>query len=1024
MTRRALLLASAAAVALPHHEAKAFFLQHGGGGGGGGGGSPTQQGTLTLSNTSASTQASGFVTPIFSWIFTEGAIPAGSAPQFLIASTPQPYSWGMQSYWPDGSLLRASFMLRCTSSVAGSGTLAIGVWNGGTAPAASARTLGEVWANGISVNFAGITPAGGNLSGSWGAWLSNSGNTAAGSNNVRQSLVMDGAAGRVWEMEVDCSATQGGAAHGQLSSMHWIQSLTDGSGNLAGFRHLYRLEQPWWDVNSPAKNWCAFIGLSVSWTGGAGGTIAAPWPFTTATLTWSSSVSTIGSNNYYTGAADPHDGNFNRNTIPGYLTGVSGVSGVDGNTLYFLTINGTNSDAWLGAKAQGALAASALGTGSGTATFNPCQVCLSLGSTWGANNQGKYNFFQGTGSFAADCTIRTEFDQTYWRSVGILPFNTSLNGTINDSAWGASYLYSSITLGPLVQDRGDTGSATIQGIGYITADAARYFYTQSVVSELTVRAIAYCSNYDLNCFRTNANRQYPNLTNTTYSGMGAPSSTQQHLFWLSSSVSAFNLTAPPANNTCFSWAQSNPTHKPAYSFPAFLYWGEPQYLRLMIEEAHYDLLTFAGGGTQNNRNPTSPVSAAGYGICTTYYGSGESRPLGWSLRDLAAAAAFIPQPFWDGSSLGQYFFDRLSASTAFAAAWLANNQNTYCQSVGMWMPGSDPTSSSPGEFVQRSPFMLSYQMPGNYLAALTKGDTNAYKCLQNEATWRNHVLSTFGGWVNYSEYDHSIARVNSSNISLFQIKDDAHFASSCAALFHTLSWVASSTTFTLASVTSGYVPTNGDKFIFDAQETIPGSIVGDAPYIAMNVSGNTIQLSPMTTSNLWAASAAFSPGDIILPPAGVNAGGYVYCCTTTAGGTAGSTQPTWPQSIGGTVTDNTLTWQNIGIPGTAIAPTTTGSVTTESGTAVGGSGPWIVAAFAQPASAGYAFQPASDMTPGPQTYLDLSWGTTNMMNQFAGFVDNNGTTLAALLNDASTRWNWWATNAGTSHATDPSWAFG
>lgn len=166
---------------------------------------------------------------------------------------------------------------------------------------------------------------------------------------------MDGAAGRVWEIEVDCSATQDGAVHGQLVAMIWLQAMTDGAGSLGGYRMQYRLEQPWQDVNSPAKNWRAFTGLSMSWTGGSGGTISAPWPFTTATITWASGVAKIGTNNYYTGASDPSDGYFSRNTVPGYLTNISGVSGVDGNTLYFLTINGETATRGSGRKPKALL---------------------------------------------------------------------------------------------------------------------------------------------------------------------------------------------------------------------------------------------------------------------------------------------------------------------------------------------------------------------------------------------------------------------------------------------------------------------------------------------------------------------------------------------------------------------------------------------------------------------------------------------------------------------------------------------
>lgn len=61
----------------------------------------------------------------------------------------------------------------------------------------------------------------------------------------------------------------------------------------------------------------------------------------------------------------------------------------------------------------------------------------------------------------------------------------------------------------------------------------------------------------------------------------------------------------------------------------------------------------------------------------------------------------------------------------------------------------------------------------------------------------------------------------------------------------------------------------------------------------------------------WKAStsypAALNTGGWINPPTSVNAGNYSYQATTA--GTSGATQPTpWPQTPGGTITDNGVTW--------------------------------------------------------------------------------------------------------------------
>jgi hypothetical protein len=53
----------------------------------------------------------------------------------------------------------------------------------------------------------------------------------------------------------------------------------------------------------------------------------------------------------------------------------------------------------------------------------------------------------------------------------------------------------------------------------------------------------------------------------------------------------------------------------------------------------------------------------------------------------------------------------------------------------------------------------------------------------------------------------------------------------------------------------------------------------------------------------WEASTAYGLGQRVVPPA---LNGYVHECTDD--GTSDSGAPTWPTTIGGTVTDGTVTW--------------------------------------------------------------------------------------------------------------------
>jgi Bacteriophage tail sheath protein len=76
---------------------------------------------------------------------------------------------------------------------------------------------------------------------------------------------------------------------------------------------------------------------------------------------------------------------------------------------------------------------------------------------------------------------------------------------------------------------------------------------------------------------------------------------------------------------------------------------------------------------------------------------------------------------------------------------------------------------------------------------------------------------------------------------------------------------------------------------------------------------STVTVAPATTPPDWAATTAEVLGALIKPTV-ANTGSYVFRCTTA--GTTGASEPaTWDQTVGGTVTDGTVTWTNVGLYG-------------------------------------------------------------------------------------------------------------
>lgn len=198
--------------------------------------------TLSLVNTSGSTQASNFVSPMFGQPFKQGEMPSGDYPQFqLTDGTPCPATiWGVTN-WPDGSMKWCGAMIHVPTTIAGSSTLTINVLSGGSAPSASSRGTSDFTAADLKTELTGIT----NLSGVWTASL----NTAI-TDATEIVVIGDGPAGKVYR--IGGGFKQSGSAHGQMHCWHYAAALQNSSAGLLGLRYLGRIAQPWTDITSPA----------------------------------------------------------------------------------------------------------------------------------------------------------------------------------------------------------------------------------------------------------------------------------------------------------------------------------------------------------------------------------------------------------------------------------------------------------------------------------------------------------------------------------------------------------------------------------------------------------------------------------------------------------------------------------------------------------------------------------------------------------------------------------------------------
>ena len=223
----------------------------------------SSQGTLaassfptTMTLVQDGTVAGGVPTQSFGWVFRPGDIPAGHAPLFKVGGVTWPYSAGLQTYWPDGSLKWAAFALMVPSRFApaqgASTTVTISDGGFGTWPAPSGRTLAEIYAQNLVVN--GLAPV--SFSVADNARTADLYALLNGDSNQYYAVKdLDGAAGARWTIKtrMQATTTPNGTPDPQFVVTHRIFAMNNPSGALAGFRWFGEIRNPFYNDSAGVK---------------------------------------------------------------------------------------------------------------------------------------------------------------------------------------------------------------------------------------------------------------------------------------------------------------------------------------------------------------------------------------------------------------------------------------------------------------------------------------------------------------------------------------------------------------------------------------------------------------------------------------------------------------------------------------------------------------------------------------------------------------------------------------------------
>lgn len=773
--------------------------------GAGGGSPPPDPGTLlqtrTLVNPAGSATATNSLTDSFQLRFKKGDVPTGDWPVLQTSGgTNVPYSYWGKATWSDGSLKVLNVLPRFPDAITGSGTASLKVYNGGSAPASSARTLAELAAANITIEGVGWDST---LSGTWTLDVS-----TAISDAVETVVIGEGPTCKYWRILGNFK--QSGNAHGQLVCHLYVFALTDSSGNLAGFRLMPRNTQPYYNVASPAADRRNFSSLVLK-VGGS--TVCDPVAnsYSAKTFTWVSGTTFRVSGGHGFRNSTPVQASNSGGSLPG---------GLSAATTYF--VNPINSTDLQLRDVPTEFGSSITGTsaGTGTHTLTPGNMVSAFGTAWIATTEGKYVYVQGGGSIAADPGIRCQMDKTYEKTAKVLPPYDQTIGTVPSNS---SYPWAPQSIGPLTAFVGGTGER--EDIGCIPTPCVRHFYTQAAVDELMVRTIGLSQANVATHFRDNTTKGPVNLGDPGASYTGMPSSLYNTFKFRPSVPVASGFTAPASAGWNQVFSSNTMDHFPHLAVYAYALTGEWQYYDLMVEAANQALMAYDPA----DRN----ITVGG----TTYYGVGSSgrdtfRAGAWSGLRLVVAAGFAPDTSPDGKGITQYVKDRASSMAACMVAH-SNAQSSWWTTNGFWHP--------PNHSGARSSWQMGYEFQKTCWHAMLLEDTNAIAMMNHFTKWPVYIKATYGNlWILTTYYESSSSTAGAQGTPY--ITSEALWGAE-ANNVSGLSWDATTDRITWSS--PNWTPANGDKIIFweGLGASTPGGLTAMTAYYAVQTSGNTQKLS-------------------------------------------------------------------------------------------------------------------------------------------------------------------------------------
>lgn len=517
----------------------------------------------------------------------------------------------------------------------------------------------------------------------------------------------------------------------------------------------------------------------------------------------------------------------------------------------------------------------------GATTIRSLQGVQSDGSTLGANivmphytsfftagPDAIWDFVQGGGSAAADCTVRVVQNKGYLVKSRLLP---PYDTTLAPSA-AAAVDYRPNGRGNMIYYIGNTGER--DDIGVLAAWFVRHLMRQDAAADKNIRVNGLSTGGWRTCVRARANKEVVPVVSVSasYAGMSTPADN----IWYWDGVN----DVIPGVSTEYLWIQEFDTHhRPSSGYYPYLITGEPQYLDLLVEHAAEAIAIQPTGAAcvWDVSDPVGPATKTGQWQSrdnniggTVYKGSGVLfredmyRLAAWAMRDIGQASAIYPTTCPRGTEVRKYLTEVInsiySAHQAYRNAMPASfRADGIMGFLGLSAQGG---AYEIGYDTIWTIGYLCHQAAQHYSCSGNTGAQGFAAHMANmwAAMHRIGDIAVGAGAYDMMLFDENGIRYNTLDKSTFRMGD-----------YSTLSFNASTDVFTLSGYNTPANVTNGDRFMFKNGTKPFASATNYKVFYAVQASGATFKLAATpggapidvtttgSTTSHWTALANFAP---------------------------------------------------------------------------------------------------------------------------------------------------------------------